>query len=480
MQSIGPGELQVKARSNGTVEITFKVDGREAIASLTPDQLSGLASYLLAAASTAFLQSGKSDEEAAKKFEGKITPPLIVSASAWHFGQTNVVGQRLLVARVGESAVAFAIAGDRMRSFGQLISRASWNVETALSARALCRLVIVDSLADLKAIGRIIGMRVAAAARRRTASLWLKATGRSLRLFQVVKIAAGIDLPDYDPIGKCIYCGTEIYSDKPGGRARPLGAEHIIAEGLDGKLELPEASCQKCEAITGSLVEGDILLRTLKSLRMHLKIRGKGKSSRPATLPLTITNVNANSVIQVPVEDYPVIFNMPAFSTPGLFVGANGGNQAVLGFRLVMLSYKPTDLLQKYGITSFASPYWDTHMFFRMLGKIGHSFAAAELGMSNFKPLLLDMILTGNPECFNHIGGDPDLARAPPSEYLHELGLGYWRANGKDYVVAKVRLFAKQMGPIYYVVVGESLETRMAKFSRIVFRKSFKRARVDV
>jgi len=61
----------------------------------------------------------------------------------------------------------------------------------------------------------------------------------------------------------------------------------------------------------------------------------------------------------------------------------------------------------------------------------------------------------------------------PPANSLHELGLGYQRANGKDYVVAKVRLFAEQKGPIYYVAVGESLETPTAKFKRVLSRRFF-------
>jgi len=110
-------------------------------------------------------------------------------------------------------------------------------------------------------------------------------------------------------------------------------------------------------------------------------------------------------------------------------------------------------------------------MLFRMLGKIGHAFAAAELGTDRFKPALIDMILNGVPDYFNHIGGEPELARNPTSNALHEIGLGYQRVNGKDYVVAKIRLFANHMGPIYYVVVGESLENSVAKLKRVLSRR---------
>ena len=172
----------------------------------------------------------------------------------------------------------------------------------------------------------------------------------------------------------------------------------------------------------------------------------------------------------MPIEDYPVIFNMPVYGVPGIFAGGLGGNQTTSGFRVVILKHDRILLKTKYGITSFTTPIWDTHMLFRMLGKIGHSLAVAELGLERFKPLLRNMILDGASEAFNHIGGEPEIE--PPSPSLHELGLGYQRANGTDYVVARIRLFARHGGPTYYVVVGESLETPVAKLRRVLSKKN--------
>jgi hypothetical protein len=189
---------------------------------------------------------------------------------------------------------------------------------------------------------------------------------------------------------------------------------------------------------------------------------------------LRLTKIGENQkdeTIDIPSADYPVIFNMPAFGPPAVFKGGAAGNQIVYGMRLLILNFDQKKMLSTYGVESFASVPWDTHTLFRMLAKIGHSFAAAELGSDNFKPLLLDLILKGTTDLFSHVGGEPDLTRDPPSDAIHELGLGYQRANGKDYVVAKIRLFAKQSGPIYYVVVGESLEGPIAKFKRSISRR---------
>jgi hypothetical protein len=275
----------------------------------------------------------------------------------------------------------------------------------------------------------------------------------------------------YDAVGECIYCAAKVYSTRPGIRANPLGDEHIIG----GKLELPEASCQKCEDITGRLIEGDVLLRTLKAIRLHLGIRGKARSSRPGTLPLQATINGKETKIDMPVEDYPVIFNMPVYGRPGVLTGGDGGNQATVGFTFVIFQYDERKLRKEYGITAAATPYWDTHMLFRMLGKIAHAFAMAELGKGTFTPALVEMILTGKPDGFNHFGGDPDAD--DPSNALHELGLGYQRANGKEYLVATIRLFANHKGPTYHVIVGESLEPASSKFKRVLFNRFFRNGR---
>jgi hypothetical protein len=171
----------------------------------------------------------------------------------------------------------------------------------------------------------------------------------------------------------------------------------------------------------------------------------------------------------MPIEDYPVFFNMPIFGKPRFLTGGEGGNQPTTAFTIMILRYDERKLRIDYGITSAASAYWDTHMLFRMLGKIAHAFAMAELGKGKFIPALPGMILTGEPDKFNHIGGDPELA--PPSVALHELGLGYQRAHGKNYVVATVRLFASKGGPTYHVVVGESRESAVARFIRVFSSK---------
>jgi hypothetical protein len=84
MQEMQRGEIQVRTGQDGHVELTFKLEGKDVALVLSADEVSSLASHLLAASYSAFIQAGKSDEDAAKKFQQPITPSIVVTASAWH------------------------------------------------------------------------------------------------------------------------------------------------------------------------------------------------------------------------------------------------------------------------------------------------------------------------------------------------------------------------------------------------------------
>jgi hypothetical protein len=275
-------------------------------------------------------------------------------------------------------------------------------------------------------------------------------------------------LPTYPPADSCIYCGSKVYSDLPHIRRLPLGEEHIVAEGLGGRLKLKNASCKDCEDITGGLVEDDVLGETLKALRVHWGIRGKRRPI-PKTLPLTVHRDGRETVEEVEIADYPVIFYMPVCGPPPIISRGAASLPPIVGMQLVLLNRNDKLLRDKYGITQFSTVRWDTVMLCRMLAKIGHSLAMAELGRGLFKPMLLDLILRDHRDSIRLIGGDPELSE--PSNALHELGLGYLRVSGNDYVVATIRLFAHQGGPTYYVVVGESLESRIVKFKRVFSKR---------
>ncbi|MEY9359594.1 hypothetical protein ABH994_002315 [Bradyrhizobium yuanmingense] len=313
------------------------------------------------------------------------------------------------------------------------------------------------------------GRRCKSALYKRLKAIRSVLAGRSIFTFQGTSIKRGDIRSKYPPVGTCIYCGSSTYSAKPHVRKHPLGLEHIVAEGIGGTLELPEASCQDCEDATGRLVEGQVLGSTLKALRAHFNLKKPGSGRHPSTLPLS-TRVNGiDRTVEIPTEDYPIIFNMLVYPAPDVANVNTEQGRAVIGAAVAVLKFDQFELFRKYGISTFSSAIWDNQMLTRLLAKIAHSYAFAELGEGKFSPRLLGLIRDGDISAMNLVGGDEALndGRALSSA-LHELALGYQRINGAVYVVARIRLFASNGGPFYLVVVGESLETRTARAIRIV------------
>jgi hypothetical protein len=185
----------------------------------------------------------------------------------WRFGDTKTQGQKAIAVQVGETTIGFTVQEAEMRGLGRTLISASWKGQSASTLRSLLGLLLMDFARDVRGWGSVLSARLRASSRRRIASFAFWISGRSLRIFRTVIIAPNAPIPKYDPVHKCIYCDAEVYSTDPGGRLHPLGGEHIIAEALGGTIELLLASCQKCERATGSIVENDVLGRTLKALR---------------------------------------------------------------------------------------------------------------------------------------------------------------------------------------------------------------------
>jgi hypothetical protein len=462
-QPVGPG-FRIEALVDGNVLFAVVDGGRDVVSGVLTGQEAGqMATALLTQCVEAFANTGKSAPPVPTQFQA-------ISNIRFSLGGNSTTGRLTVIIQAGEATVGLAVDIASVRDLARGLIRMAYHPQFSPPTFTLLRDLFADFFAGLRGWGGVFSARLKAASRPRAISFSSWISGRSLRICRTIDLSPNADLPGYAPIKSCIYCDATVYSEEPEVRRAPLGAEHIIPEGLDGKLELPEASCRRCEAATARL-ERDVLLRTMKAVRLYLQIKGKRRSSRPRTLPLTDSTGGdgKDRIVQIPVEDYPVAFNMPLMGAPGVFTGGPGGSQPFTGFTMIPFRLDHRVLRLKYGIKSFALPVWDTHMLLRMLAKIGHAFAVAELGLSQFKPLLCDVIRTQAEDAFNCIGGEPHIERR--STALHELGLGYQRANGKDYVVARVRLFAGHYGPTYYVVVGESLETPIAKFKRVFSRR---------
>src|SRR6266576_388250 len=117
----------------------------------------------------------------------------------------------------------------------------------------------------------------------------------------------------YPGVGICIYCASD-------GGNLGLRNEHIVPGGLGGRLELPHASCHKCEKETHAF-EGRVLGGIYGYSRVHLGVRREKKSKKnwPPTIPTTVSDDSGTSEIEVPVDLHPDLFRTIKWGPPEIF-----------------------------------------------------------------------------------------------------------------------------------------------------------------
>ena len=112
--------------------------------------------------------------------------------------------------------------------------------------------------------------------------------------------------------------------------------------------------------------------------------------------------------------------------------------------------------MAKYRATSvsFESSGFHIHCLGKMLAKIAHAYAIAELGYGTFLPLLANIILNKPPRYISrYVGGLCD-SEAPLGNDLHTIEIDPGLGQGR-YIVVRIQLFADRKLPVYYVIVGQ-------------------------
>lgn len=258
------------------------------------------------------------------------------------------------------------------------------------------------------------------------------------------------------PVGQCIYCLSEA-SDL-------LTDEHIIPYSLDGTLLLTEASCTACNKVT-SAFELSVARKMMGAMRLRHKFPSRNRKKRLGTLPVKAVFLNGDHELAVPIEDFAAYFPVLWFQPPGIMVDRDPSLNVSIRGEFWRFSSELT--AKSIGAEALAyGGEFDFIAFARMLAKIGHAFAVAQLGVDGFAPTLLDIIHKRYKrlhDVWHFIGGEPQTSEPRSHDIkttLHELQLYHYSDVADGIITCQVRLFSTLKGPegqgmpIYEIVVG--------------------------
>ena len=255
----------------------------------------------------------------------------------------------------------------------------------------------------------------------------------------------------FPSIGCCIYCGSD-------GNGEPLTTEHVYPKGMGGGLVFLDASCKACQLVIDG-VENACMKRTLLPYRTVSQLT-KNRNG-PKTVPLLL-DFDLKGPTKVAVEDHPQIVILPGLrSLPGVLEGRP--RQSVLNFEYkifgatgIVDETKENLQGQKHVGIDLDGVAW-----LRMLAKIAHGYAVAELGSDGFLPMLPDLILGRDLSLCTHLVGQYSEAwPIPEPPPIAIIDMRRAEVNGLAYVAVILRLLA-ELGPetpAYAVIAGTFID----------------------
>lgn len=261
--------------------------------------------------------------------------------------------------------------------------------------------------------------------------------------------------PPYQSVGRCIYCRSTTYD--PARPHLPLGEEHIIARGLGGDIELPEASCFACETAVNR-VETACINFMYAPIRAHLGLRSRKAKKKADRVWTHIEDDQGITKKQaIPTAEHPPSMLTPRFVYPTILGGLEPSEAMVATGIEWARAPEFDERMQKIAGKMDVVPEIKTQAYHLMLAKIGHAYAKAER-RDTFIPLLPDWIRGVTPysaELCRFVGTDDERIEEPAGIRRHVLAVeDAVGAKGEKLVLVRVRLFAAMSSIVHLVVAG--------------------------
>jgi len=247
----------------------------------------------------------------------------------------------------------------------------------------------------------------------------------------------------YAPLNRCLYCTS----------TENLSKEHIIPLGFGGELIVPKASCSVHRNAT-SKVEDFILRKYLCALRSHLGLPSRNPLHRPDGYMLKLRLGSHSWKQKVKLADHPGFVRFMIFVDPPGRVLGRARQQETWSVRFIDAEIFPDIALRlaRLGADSFEDKVTINGMALaRLIAKIGHCFAVAELGFEAFEELYVAHLIGADASDWNYWVGGYDRGRDVPAQELHELRF-LRRENELSVIVHLLVPFCPRDG--YEVVVG--------------------------
>lgn len=197
------------------------------------------------------------------------------------------------------------------------------------------------------------------------------------------------------------------------------------------------------------------------------------RSDPPETFRLRkmrVTNKNADGTIsyekmgvdELPSNEYPLSYVAYKFPPPAILVDRDP--EADVNYEIFGKISK--DEFRKHTPNN-KDGFWvapsNPNAFLRLLAKIAHAYATAELGQGIMRPILTDFIRGHSLRALEWIGADQ--IGPISSDVLHEIGWEIVTVKNVNYVVVDLRLFSFLGTPKYQIVVGELIDPIKAALS---------------
>ncbi len=207
----------------------------------------------------------------------------------------------------------------------------------------------------------------------------------------------------YDPVWKCIYCG-HVHT-----KAEPCGKEHIIPLSLGGPLVLPRACCSACSRNTRAF-ERTCARDMFGAYRLAGNLPTRHLDQRPRTLKIHVHSGPDTKREEhwLSLAEYPIISAVvPELEVAGILKGAPSTEVFQVNPKIVNLvrDTEARKKLEREGKQFEVSRTLKMTDFAKLLAKVAHSYAVAELGLGAFHSFLPPLILGETLNLPDFVGG---------------------------------------------------------------------------